>query len=252
MKRKVLVLSNKEIAKNVFEMVVFAKIEDDIICGQFAHIQLKNKSLRRPFCICDFSKKEDTLTFVYEVKGEGTAELSSYVRGTELDVLFPLGNGFRLLPQDKKIYLVGGGLGSAVLPAALSSYNGEFTSFLGFQSREKIILDKELSKGGKVHIATEDGSFGHRGFITEVLDNSLKNEKPDVILACGPMPMIKSLHKIVNKYNVKTMVSLEARMGCGVGACVVCAVKIKRSGGLYNLRVCKDGPVFDINEVIYE
>ena len=250
MERKITVLSNKEIAPKIFKLTAAAKIPDETRCGNFVHIQLKEKPLRRPFCICDFSRELETLTIVYEVKGEGTKLLSGYQKGTCLDALFPLGNGFDI-KSAKKIFLVGGGLGTAVLPAAFKSYEGEFTSFIGFKSKENIILAEELSLGGDLFVSTEDGSFGEKGFVTDCVKREISLRKPDIILACGPEPMLKSLQKISCQFGTKTLVSLEERMGCGVGACVVCAVKIKKGGQEHNLRVCKDGPVFDINEVVF-
>lgn len=251
MERRITVLSNKEIAPKIFKLTAAAKIPDDVRCGNFVHIQLKEKPLRRPFCICDFSRELETLTVVYEVKGEGTELLSKYGKGTCLDALFPLGNGFDI-QNAKKVFLVGGGLGTAVLPAAFKSYDADFTSFIGFKSKENIILAEELSLGGDLFISTEDGSFGEKGFITDAIKREIKSRKPNIILACGPKPMLKTLKNISNETGVKTLVSLEERMGCGVGACVVCAVKIKRNGQIHNMRVCKDGPVFDINEVVFD
>ena len=188
--RIVTIISNKEVAKDIYEMKLqVADFPDDIRGGQFIHIALPNEVhlLRRPFCIADFDEKEKTIDVFYAVVGEGTALLSTLEEGQALKALFPLGNGFYFDSNVKKVAMVGGGMGVAVLPAIpTADPNLEYVSFLGFANKNKVILVDELKKKGEVYIATDDGSVGVKGFVTSLLKQCLDYVKPDVIVCCGP------------------------------------------------------------------
>lgn len=252
--RKVTILSNKLIAKDIYEMKLqVADFPLDIRGGQFIHISLPNEVhlLRRPFCIADFDKKGKTITVDYAVVGEGTAFLSTLKEGQVLKALFPLGNGFYFDKSVKKVAMVGGGMGVAVLPAIPTSEpNLEYVSFLGFASKNKMILVDELKKKGDVYIATDDGSVGVKGFVTSLLRQSLDYVKPDVIVCCGPEIMYKSLKKEMEGIDIPIYVSLERRMGCGIGACLVCNCKVKTADGEKYLRACADGPIFKLEDIV--
>lgn len=256
--RIVKVVENLKVADKTFKMVLKADDLEPIRGGQFIHIQLpdKTKILRRPFCIADFDTVNKTVTIVYAVVGGGTELLTGIKAGTELTALFPLGNGFMLKEFDnkplKKIVMVGGGLGAAVLPAIPNNFKDvEFYTFLGFGNSDRAVLVDELrAKSKELYIATDDGSLGTKGFVTDLMKSKLDEIKPDVILACGPEVMFKSLKKVAEDVDIPVYVSLEARMGCGIGACLVCNCKIKTTDGDKYKRVCVDGPVFKLDEVV--
>lgn len=221
--------------------------------GQFANIRVEGKTLRRPISVCGFSREEGWIRFVFEIRGEGTAILAKMNEGDTLDILAPLGNGFAIDPTEKAVF-VGGGIGVPPLLGASAPYGENATVLLGFRSMRAIILSDEFeANGADVRIATDDGSYGHHGFVTQLLAQRLDEAPCDVIYACGPTPMLKLVAAEAEKRGIRCMVSLEERMGCGVGACLVCACKTKREDGSETYRhVCKNGPVFDSREVVWE
>lgn len=246
------VKENVQVADGIWSMTLafddFEKVEG----AQFLDIKLPDKSkiLRRPFCICDFDEKKKTALVCYAVVGGGTEVLSGVKAGEKLNVLLPLGNGYR--PEGKRIMLIGGGMGVAVLPAVVTANpDKEFFSYIGFANAGKVVLEKELaSKCAGVTVATDDGSYGKKGFVTTVAREAFDAVRPDEIFVCGPEVMYKAVRKTFEGVDVPIYVSLEQRMGCGIGACLVCNCKVKRADGEGYVRVCKDGPVFLLNEVV--
>lgn len=256
--RIVEVIENVKIADGTYRMVVRAAEAEPIRGGQFIHIQLpdKTKILRRPFCIADYDNQKHTVTIVYAVVGEGTEELSTVKVGDKLQALYPLGNGFLFNEfkgkEIKKIIMLAGGLGTAVMPAVPNSMpNVEFYTFLGFSTASKAILIDELSaKSKELHVATDDGSLGYKGFVTDLMRSKFDDIRPDALIACGPEIMYKSLARVTADLNLPIYISLEQRMGCGIGACLVCNCKIRTTDGDKYKRVCVDGPVFKLDEVV--
>lgn len=217
--------------------------------GQFLHIKCRDGLLlRRPFGICSVSGNE--LVFVFEVKGKGTSWLSKRKPGDVLDILGPLGNGFSY-PQGN-IIVIGGGFGSPpMLYAAMSSKRG-VTAVLGFRDKSRVILVDEFTNVcDAVYITTDDGSMGIHGQVTTPLEVLLKKGGYETVMSCGQHAMQRAVAKLCEQYGVSCQVSLEERMGCGVGACLVCACAIRKDGTEYMRRVCKDGPVFDAREVVW-
>lgn len=217
--------------------------------GQFVHIKCGDANLlRRPISICEWtgSKDGDTLTIVFEVRGEGTAWLARRPAGHTVDVLGPLGNGFDA--EDGPYLLVGGGIGVPPMLGCAGSSGGTSTAILGFRSKDKaILLDRFEEDCIDVHIATDDGSLGYHGFVDALVRQELEKEHHyQGVLACGPKPMLRSVAKVAAEFGVPCQVSMEERMGCGVGACLVCACDM--AGG-ERKHVCKDGPVFNAEEV---
>ena len=246
---------NKEIAPGIFEMDLEMPEEIDFRCGQFLNLSVGDGAhlLRRPFAVMSYDRVSRTVCVCYQVKGEGTRLLSRVKEGDALACVLPLGNGFRIAEEQKRVALIGGGVGVFPLLSVLREYresDKHFRSYMGFRSAEYVntfcMYDK---RSDALFIATDDGSFGEKGTAVSEFFADCENAKPDVILACGPTPMLRALKAGLAERKIATpcFVSLEERMGCGIGACLVCVCK--KSGSEENARVCKDGPVFDINEV---
>ena len=216
--------------------------------GQFAQIFVPGKTLRRPISFCDIDRTNGTLRFVFQIRGEGTKYLAGMKRGEALDMLAPLGNGFETSAASRRALFVGGGIGVPPLLAASKQFGPNAVLAAGFKSKENIILKEEFEKNGcKVLIATDDGSYGHHGLVTDII----KDLEFDVIYACGPRPMLMAVSRIAEEKNILCYVSMEERMACGIGACLGCAVKLCGGNGEYYGHVCKDGPVFDSRNIIW-
>jgi len=211
--------------------------------GQFVHVKCGDGAfLRRPISICDC--RDGYLKIVFEERGPGTRWLGEKKSG-ELDILGPLGRGFDL--TGRNVLLVGGGIGVPPLLYAAREVIGIATAILGFRSADHMILQshfREICR--RVTIATDDGSYGTQGFVTEPLEHHLKQGGYDSILACGPGSMLQAVADLAAAYGIPCQVSLEERMACGVGACLGCAIETN-DGQM--CRVCADGPVFSATEV---
>lgn len=221
--------------------------------GQFVHIKCGDGLLlRRPISVCSCQECEpsDLLAMVFEVRGEGTAWLARRPEGHTVDVLGLLGNGFSM-NREGRYLLVGGGIGVPPMRGCAQYTGGKSTAILGFRSRDKaILLDRFWEECAKVAVATDDGSMGHHGFVDALVRQELEADGAyDAVLACGPKPMLKSVAKVAAEFGVPCQVSMEERMGCGVGACLVCATPMK-DGTVKH--VCKDGPVFNAEEVDWD
>ena len=241
--------NNIEIAQKVFRMKLQSQEKlPQFLGGQFLHLEVPNRILRRPLGILKIDN--NIIDIVYAVVGEGTFELSQLKERTTLKAMLPLGNGFILPHNYKRVALLGGGLGTVPLLPVINTYNDiEFYSYMGFRSKDNVILYDEFYQHSKHTVyATEDGSFGGKGYALDYLKKDMSSIKFDAVLICGPIPMMKAVQKADLK--VPVFVSLEERMGCGVGACLVCTCKIKKGNELENLRVCADGPVFLLDEVV--
>lgn len=217
--------------------------------GEFVHIRCgEGLLLRRPISVCTATVGdiEDRLRIVFEARGQGTAWLMAREEGEYLDVLGLLGNEYDLSAKGRYL-LVGGGIGiPPLLGVASHCYDTEGhkpTAILGFRSKEREMLVEEFAQHcSSVRIATDDGTSGYHGYVDAVLQEELERDRDYVgILACGPMLMLKNTFAVAEKYQIPCQVSMEERMGCGVGACLVCACD-KKDGT--RAHVCKDGPVF--------
>ncbi len=230
-------------------VVVCPNLAEESWCGRFVNIQCGEKPLRRPISISEIDKKNGTITLVFEVRGEGTAWLAERKAGEEINILGPLGNGF-FPDKDKPAIFIGGGIGCPPMLGAAQDYGENAEAILGFRSHEQMILLDKFKKCCKsVAVTTNDGSFGEKGFVTDILKDRL-SELPDcVVYACGPTPMLKGVAEMCSQNHVECYVSLEQRMGCGVGACLVCACKTHEADGEHMRHVCKNGPVFNAKEV---
>jgi dihydroorotate dehydrogenase electron transfer subunit len=243
------IISQKEIAENIYELTVEAELVHEIKePGQFVHIRVSktlDPALRRPISISSYDKLIGQFTMIYRKEGKGTTRLAEMEPGMELDILGPLGNGF---PVDEAVVgeialLVGGGIGVPPLyelSNELAAKGVKVIHVLGFQTKSAVFYEKEFLKNGETFIATADGSYGFQGFVTDVM----KKLDFESIYTCGPTPMLRAIEKSYSDKRV--FLSLEERMGCGVGACFAC---VCRSGDSYK-KVCSDGPVFRAGEVL--
>ena len=248
------VIEKTAISAGIFSFTIHCpEVAEIAKCGQFVHIKVEGYTLRRPISICDINKKSGTIRIVFEIRGGGTDKISDINVGDNIDMIAPLGNGFTPveLPENKRIIVVGGGIGVPPLYSVAKQYGKQATAILGFRSYDKIILANDFkSSGVNVITCTDDGSIGRKGVVTEPLREELAKGDVAMIYSCGPEPMLKAVIAASAEFGVPCEVSLEQRMGCGVGACVVCACKVKRDGKEAVLRVCKDGPVFKGEEVV--
>lgn len=214
--------------------------------GQFVHIRCGENLLRRPISVCNWSAEEDTIRLVFEVRGEGTLWLSRRKAGDTLDILGPLGHGFSMEPEGRYL-LVGGGIGVPPMLGCACHGGQEHTAVLGFRSgAHAMLLDDFRKVCANVCVATDDGSLGHPGFVDELVQEELKQRKYTAVLACGPKAMLRAVARVSAEEGIPCQVSMEERMGCGVGACLVCACRM--ADGRYR-HVCKNGPVFEAGEV---
>lgn len=221
--------------------------------GQFVHIKCGDGLLlRRPISVCDWTQSGggDTITIVFEVRGEGTAWLAARKEGDTLDVLGLLGNGFQI-EREGRCLLVGGGVGAPPMLGCARYTGGKSTAILGFRSKERAILLHRFEEDcADVLAATDDGSLGYHGFVDALVRRELERDRAyDAVLACGPKPMLRNVARAAGEFGVPCQVSMEERMGCGVGACLVCACDMKDGARRH---VCKDGPVFDAGEVDWD
>jgi len=252
--KKVEIVEIKQLKNDIFKFAVKSKEMAEVaLPGQFLEIRVNDDIepfLRRPISIYKIDKENNILEFIFQVKGKGTKILSNKKIGDKISILGPLGNGNFKLENYKNIAIIGGGIG--VFPlyelARQAKKNANVTTYLGFRSKEFVLLEDEFSNvSDKLVITTDDGSYKENGFAINYLKSDCKIQKPDCIYACGPLPMLKAVRDFAIENNIHAQISLEERMGCGIGICLGCAVKDKNSAGYKH--VCKDGPVFDINDV---
>ena len=235
----------RPLSGDVWELILEGDASAVTAPGQFVNLELPGKFLRRPISVCDWT--ETGLTLLVKEVGAGTRELVRLPAGTRLDVLTGLGNGFGIGAAPEGAVLVGGGIGSAPLyglAKRMLAAGRSVQVVLGFRSKEDAFyLEEFAALGAEVLAASEDGSLGTRGFVTDVL-----NELPDCrfVCACGPTAMLKAVHALPQITGGQF--SFEARMACGFGACVGCTIQTKK--GLR--RVCKDGPIFHKEDIVWQ
>lgn len=210
--------------------------------------------LRRPISICSVDREKGTINIVIQIRGKGTKILSYLKEGDEIDILGPLGQGFTMNPKHKKIIVVGGGIGIFPLLQLLKEHPAESKkAILGFRNKSLVILEDEFKENcNELLIATDDGSYGEKGFVTDILKREVEKEHPDLVFFCGPIVMMKAGVNLLKQYDIPCEVSMEQRMGCGIGACLVCVCKTKKGDDWNYTQVCKSGPVFSGDEVIFD
>ncbi len=219
--------------------------------GQFLMVKCgDDKFLRRPISICEIDKENGIIRMVFEVRGDGTEWLSHIKVEDTLDITGPLGTGFKLSDKHSRVLLVGGGIGTPPMLSLAKHYGAKAKAFVGFRGESNMCLcDDFATAGTELAIATDDGTVGHHGFVTDILRLELEKGGVDMIYTCGPTPMMRNVAKLAAEFAVPCQVSMEERMACGIGACLTCTCKVNRRGNVSNQTVCTAGPVFMSTEV---
>jgi len=226
--------------------------------GQFVNLRIDGRDdllLRRPFSVATTRPAQSLFEIVYRVVGQGTKTMTELNRGEEVDLIGPLGTGFHLSEEPMNCLLLGGGVGIAPLwglAAQLFKKKNKIIALLGFRSSDKVFGEEVFRKlRGETIVTTDDGSYGLKGFVSDHLEKVL-NRPIDRAYVCGPMPMLKVVLPMIRRANVKGEVSLEERMGCGYGVCLSCVANIVKEGRIEKLRICTEGPVFSIEDVVLD
>ncbi|WP_020059223.1 dihydroorotate oxidase B electron transfer subunit [Bacillus sp. 123MFChir2] len=255
-KQNMIVVNQTEIAKNIYELV----LQGDLVQhmnepGQFVHIKVAEgitPLLRRPISICNVDQEKNEFTMLYRAEGQGTKTLAKRKQGDLVDVLGPLGHGFPVEEAEvgQTALLVGGGIGVPPLYELSQRFVAKgirVIHILGFQTKDVVFYEDKFAELGDTYVATVDGTHGTKGFVTDVID--AYGIDFDILYSCGPLAMLRALE---GRYKEKkAYISLEERMGCGIGACFACVCHLQEdpSGHSYK-KVCSDGPVFPIGEVV--
>ena len=229
------IINIEKIAKDTCKMEIYSPLKL-AYAGQFISILCPNTTLRRPFSISNFENQ--IITILFKLKGEGTTYLSNLKQGDTIDFLAPLGNGFKT--KNKKALLVGAGIGIApmlFLKKTLSENNIKNYLISGFKSNEEIIKGSDETIVG--------------GSVLDNLEEIIKNKNIEIIYSCGPIPVLKGVCEIAKKYNTDCQIAMEKVMACSIGVCRGCIINVLKDGEIKNASVCKDGPVFNGYEVIW-
>ena len=266
---KAKILTKEEVASNIFLIKLSVpSITQEALPGQFIHIKCSTDNyplLRRPLSIHRIDKEKGEIYILFQVVGEGTKLLSQRVIGDDLDIIGPIGNGFNIYPESRKIMIVGGGIGVAPLLALCEETirkGKEVRVLIGALKKELVIGEENFRKlGAKVDVSTDDGSYKYKGLVIDLLERSIREGwLADQIFACGPKLMLRKTVEISLDAHIDCQVSLEERMACGIGACLgcVCKIKAKEKNNNQNQikyiykRVCVDGPIFEGSEVVWD
>ncbi|MDD2235597.1 MAG: dihydroorotate dehydrogenase electron transfer subunit [Kiritimatiellae bacterium] len=225
--------------------------------GQFVHVKIPDRRdilLRRPFSI--FKAESGTLSILYKSVGRGTRHMAKLHAGQAVNLLGPLGKGFPIPDTNKKTLLVAGGYGMAALYLTAARAQTPGLLFAGGAGKKDILCAQDFTAlGWDVRLATEDGSCGTHGLVTNILDawqaRNGKSSEPE-LFACGPMGMLKAVAQRAKEWNCTAWISLDHYMACGMGACLACVQKINRDGEERLACTCKEGPVFEAREIIWE
>lgn len=236
------ITENSKLVDNVYRMILVGDTSAITAPGQFVNIKLDGFYLRRPISICDYSN--NSITIIYKVVGDGTEKMAEMSVGEELDVLVGLGNGFNVDDAGNSPVVIGGGVGVPPmyrLCRDLVAMGKSVKVILGFNKKSEVFYEQEFKDlGCEVYVTTVDGSYGEKGFVTDVL----KKLSYSYFYTCGPIPMLKAIDSVATSSG---QLSFEERMGCGFGACMGCSCKTKYG----NKRICKDGPVLVREEIIW-
>lgn len=256
-KVKTKVISQTEIADGIYDMWIETDLAAFAKAGQFICVYPHDKStlLPRPISICEADREKGSVRIVYRIVGKGTEEFSFYQAGNEIKILGNLGNGFPVeAAEGKRVFLMGGGIGIPPMLQLAKDLKAEgkaaeVTVIAGYRNGQ-LFLKEDMERYAAVHIATEDGSAGIKGNVLDVIGAG--GLQGDIIMACGPMPMLRAVKRYAAENGIKAYISLEERMACGVGACLGCVCRTKEKDAhshVRNARICTDGPVFPAEDV---
>ncbi|SHI51704.1 dihydroorotate dehydrogenase electron transfer subunit [Desulfofundulus thermosubterraneus] len=256
------IVQQEQVGPGQYRLTLYAPaIASYAVPGQFVYIRCADSLdplLRRPLSIHGVNRKEGKLFLLYQVVGRGTALLAARRRGERLGVMGPLGRGFTLPEPGRRVILVGGGIGVAplvFLGHELVQRKNQVCLLVGARSADQLPVGKKGYTVPFDHaVATDDGSCGHHGSVTDLLEKMLAGEGADMVYACGPRGMLRQTALLLVRYNVPGEFSLEERMCCGVGACLSCVCKTAGNGGkpFEYRRVCVEGPVFRTEQLVWD
>lgn len=254
-KETAIVISQEKLADGIFSLWLQTEAAKTAKPGQFISMYTNDgiKLLPRPISICEIDQENGRLRMVYRVTGEGTGteQFSKLTEGDTVPIIGPLGNGFPLeKAEGKRVFLIGGGIGvPPILELAKQISCAKKQIVVGYRDAHTF-LKEEFEANGEVYISTEDGSVGTKGNVMNAIaEDALE---ADVIMACGPTPMLRAIKAYAVEKKIECYISLEERMACGIGACLACVCKSKEKdhhSNVNNKRICKDGPVFLSTEV---
>ena len=239
------IIENRPLTHDIMKMTLKGDTSWIENPGQFVNLTIENQYLKRPISVCDWD--DETLTLIYKVVGKGTEKMQTMEKGQIIEALVGLGNGFDTSKATDEVCLLGGGVGVPPIYGLAKKcvQEGKKTSvILGFASEKDVFyLNEFKSLGVDVYLSTNDGSLGMKGFVTDVMKE--KNLLNQFYMACGPMPMLKSIY---HTSSAKGLLSFEERMGCGFGACMGCSCKTITG---YK-RICVEGPVMESEEILWK
>lgn len=254
-KTMAVIKSQENITKDIFSMWLEfdsdSNVVKDAVPGQFISMYSSDGSrlLPRPISICEIDKVSNCLRVVYRVAGKGTEEFSKMDKGQIIPVIGPLGNGFSI--KNNKAVLIGGGIGIPPMLELAKAINSKenVSVVLGYRDND-LFLKEEFEPYANVYVSTEDGSVGTKGNVIDAIREN--NLEADVIYSCGPIPMLRGVKAYSQEKNIEAQISMEEKMACGIGACLGCVCKSKEideHSKVHNKRVCKDGPVFNAQDI---
>ena len=248
-------IKKEKLLEGLYKFSVYAKeIVELANPGNFIEIRINENSdpfLRRPISIYNLDKENGVLEFIFQVKGKGTELLAKKKEEDKIDIIGPLGNGTFKFEEYKNIAVIGGGIGIFPLyelSKQAKNAGKKVYTYLGFRNKDLVTLEKEFEDVSTIlTITTDDGSYKNSGFAINYLENDLEKNNIDCIYACGPLPMLKAVKKLAEEKEIPCQISLEEKMGCGMGVCLGCAVRTATStdDNPQYLHVCKAGPVFN-------
>ncbi len=226
--------------------------------GQFINLKINNREellLRRPFSVAKMSSEQSCVEIVYRIIGKGTEAMKGLRPGDVVDLIGPLGQGFHLPEQPATCLLIGGGVGLAPLwglADQLSRSKNKLIALLGFRSSNYLFgIDVFKEYNAETIVATDDGSYGLKGLASEHVGKVL-SRPIDYVYVCGPPLMLRAVVPMIRKAGLKGEVSVEEKMGCGYGVCLSCVVNVMKNGEIEKQRVCTEGPVFDIKDMVLD
>lgn len=253
-KKECKLIKKEKLKEDIYKFTIEAEeIVKEAKAGQFLEIRINNNVepfLRRAISIYNINKEKGILEFIFRINGKGTTLLAKKQEGELIDIIGPLGYGKFKYKGYKNIAIIGGGIGIFPLYqiAKNTIENAKVDIYMGFKNKESVLLEDEFRKvSNKLVIATDDGSYGKNGYIINELKVAVEKEKPEIIFACGPLPLLKAVQKLAIEKEILCQISLEEKMGCGLGVCLGCAVEVTTGGYEH---VCKQGPVFEAKKVL--